>query len=132
VALMPYKEHEPTFSGSATRLYEHLAATRPILSSPGFHELLSKEPLLKMVETAHEFAAAVESLRKTAFRDGYEELRGKDEPSEYLGDESSRLAGGHYSERHNESCLRRHRHKIPAACKIKQRNFTHSISRVQP
>jgi glycosyltransferase involved in cell wall biosynthesis len=75
VALMPYKKHEPTFSGSATRFYEHLAACRPILSSRGFHELLSKEPLLKLVDTGKEIAAAMEELKRTEFRDGVEELR---------------------------------------------------------
>ncbi len=30
VALLPYRLSEPTFSGSSTRFYEHLAACRPI------------------------------------------------------------------------------------------------------
>jgi glycosyltransferase involved in cell wall biosynthesis len=75
VALMPYRKHEPTYSGSATRFYEHLAACRPILSSRGFHELLTKEPLLKLVDDAEGIAAAVDGLKSTGFYDGVEELR---------------------------------------------------------
>ena len=75
VALMPYKKKEPTYSGSATRFYEHLAACRPILSSRGFHELLSKEPLLKLVDSGEEIASALDHLRSAGFRDGWEELR---------------------------------------------------------
>jgi glycosyltransferase involved in cell wall biosynthesis len=75
VALMPYRKQEPTYSGSATRFYEHLAACRPILSSRGFHELLTKEPLLTLVDNGEEIAAAVDGLRSSAFRDGVEEIR---------------------------------------------------------
>jgi glycosyltransferase involved in cell wall biosynthesis len=75
VALMPYRKHEPTYSGSATRFYEHLAACRPILSSRGFHELLTKEPLLKLIDDGEGIAAAVDGLKSTGFRDGMEELR---------------------------------------------------------
>lgn len=75
VALMPYRKQEPTYSGSATRFYEHLAACRPMLSTRGFHELLSKEPLLKLVDDGNEVASAIECLRHTGFRDGVEELR---------------------------------------------------------
>jgi glycosyltransferase involved in cell wall biosynthesis len=75
VALMPYRRQEPTYSGSATRYYEHLAACRPILSSRGFHELLTKEPLLKLVDDGGEIADAVECLKGKGFRDGLEEVR---------------------------------------------------------
>ncbi len=75
VALLPYLGKEPTYSGSATRFYEHLAACRPILATRGFHELLSKEPLLKLVDTGEEIATAVEDLRRNGFRDGFEEMR---------------------------------------------------------
>ena len=74
-AFMPYRKQEPTYSGSATRFYEHLAACRPILSSRGFHELLSKEPLLKLVTSGDCAAAEIEKLRRISFRDGVEELR---------------------------------------------------------
>jgi hypothetical protein len=72
---MPYRKHEPTYSGSATRFYEHLAACRPILSSRGFHELLSKEPLLKLVNDGEDVARELQLLKSTGFRDGVEELR---------------------------------------------------------
>ncbi len=74
-AFMPYRKQEPTYSGSATRFYEHLAACRPILSSRGFHELLSKEPLLKLVTGSEDAAREVELLKSKGFRDGFEELR---------------------------------------------------------
>ncbi|MBV9769501.1 MAG: hypothetical protein JOZ32_08020 [Bryobacterales bacterium] len=74
-ALMPYLKQEPTYSGSATRFYEHLAACRPIIATRGFHELLSKEPLLKLVNNGEEIANALDALRCTNFRDGVEELR---------------------------------------------------------
>jgi len=75
VALMPYRKQEPTYSGSATRFYEHLAACRPILSTRGFHELLTKEPLLRLIDRGAEIAAAVDELRSRGFCDGAEELR---------------------------------------------------------
>jgi hypothetical protein len=75
VALMPYLKHEPTYSGSATRFYEHLAACRPILSSRGFHELLTKEPLLKLVDNGETVAVELDRLRGVGFCDGFEELR---------------------------------------------------------
>jgi hypothetical protein len=74
-AFMPYRKQEPTYSGSATRFYEHLAACRPILSSRGFHELLNKEPLLKLVTDGEGVATEVEGLKSKDFRDGFEELR---------------------------------------------------------
>ncbi len=74
-ALLPYLKIEPTYSGSATRFYEHLAAGRPILATRGFHELLSKEPLLKLIDTGEELAGAIETLRANGFKDGFEEER---------------------------------------------------------
>ena len=75
VAVLPYRRKEPTFSGSSTRFYEHLAACRPILSTRGFEELLHKEPLLSLVDTAEELVARVEELRSSRFSDGLEETR---------------------------------------------------------
>lgn len=75
VAVLPYKKQEPTYSGSATRFYEHLAACRPMLATRGFHELLSKEPLLWLVDSGEEVATAIASLRRAGFRDGVEEMR---------------------------------------------------------
>ncbi len=75
VAVLPYKKQEPTYSGSATRFYEHLAACRPMLATRGFHELLSKEPLLRLVDNGEEVAAEIAALGRTGFQDGVEETR---------------------------------------------------------
>ena len=75
VAILPYRKREPTYSGSSTRFYEHLAACRPILATRGFEELLHKEPLLKLFETAEQVTVELEELRDAGFRDGNEELR---------------------------------------------------------
>jgi len=75
VAFLPYLRKEPTFSGSATRFYEHLAACRPIVATRGFHELLSKEPLLKLVDTSRDVAATLADLRSNNFADGMEQAR---------------------------------------------------------
>jgi len=75
VAVLPYRKAEPTYSGSSTRFYEHLAATRPIIASDGFAELLSKPPLLRIAGRWEELVQALEELRERQFRDGYEELR---------------------------------------------------------
>ncbi len=75
VAVLPYCKKEPTYSGSSTRFYEHLPASRPMVATRGFAELLEKEPLLKLVDTPEEAAAAMERLRATGFRDGLELAR---------------------------------------------------------
>jgi glycosyltransferase involved in cell wall biosynthesis len=75
VAVLPYRKKEPTYSGSSTRFYEHLAAGRPMVATRGFAELLEKEPLLTLVDTAEEMAAALEHLRSLNFRDGHEAAR---------------------------------------------------------
>jgi len=75
VAVLPYRKSEPTYSGSPTRFYEHLAAGRPIIATRGFAELLKKEPLLQLVDTAGEMTLALEGLRAKDFRDGQETLR---------------------------------------------------------
>ncbi len=75
VAVLPYRRREPTFSGSSTRFYEHLPACRPMLATRGFAELLEKPPLLELVDTAGELAAAVERLQAVGFRDGLEAAR---------------------------------------------------------
>ena len=62
VAVMPYNRIEPTFSGSSTRFYEHLAAGRPLLSTRGVEELLHKEPLLTLVDSAEELASELRRL----------------------------------------------------------------------
>ena len=75
VAVLPYRKSEPTYSGSSTRFYEHLAACRPIIATRGFAELLEKEPLLRLSSDAEEMIAHLEALRTADFQDGYEALR---------------------------------------------------------
>ena len=75
VALLPYRKCEPTYSGSSTRFYEHLAAGRPMLATRGFEELLHKQPLLRLFSTAEEGVAIMRSLEVVGFDDGYESLR---------------------------------------------------------
>lgn len=75
VAVLPYLRVEPTYSGSSTRFYEHLAAGQPILATRGFEELLRKEPLLRLVDSAEEAAGWLASLRARGFDDGLRELR---------------------------------------------------------
>lgn len=75
VAVLPYRKREPTYSGSSTRFYEHLAACRPILATRGSEELLHKQPLLKLVDSADQLVVELEGLRRMRFRDGFEEMR---------------------------------------------------------
>jgi hypothetical protein len=74
-AVLPYEKREPTYSGSSTRFYEHLAACRPMLATCGFHELLSKPPLLNLVYSPEDTAGHLARLQKLAFDDGYTEER---------------------------------------------------------
>lgn len=75
VAMLPYRRHEPTYSGSATRFYEHLAACRPMVATRGQAELLEKEPLLILTDTPDEAAAALHQLHAAGFCDGQEIAR---------------------------------------------------------
>ncbi|HEV2916054.1 MAG TPA: hypothetical protein VGX92_22430 [Pyrinomonadaceae bacterium] len=75
VAIVSYRKREPTFSGSSTRFYEHLAACRPIIATRGVEELLHKEPLLRLVDSARQMTGELEGLRAADFRDGREEQR---------------------------------------------------------
>lgn len=75
VAVLPYRRHEPTYSGSSTRFYEHLAACRPMIATRGFEELLHKEPLLTLIDTAEEAANALRSLEASDFIDGHAHAR---------------------------------------------------------
>jgi hypothetical protein len=70
VAVLPYLRCEPTYSGSSTRFYEHLAACRPMIATRGLEELNRKEPLLKLVDTAEEAAQALNILHEQNFNDG--------------------------------------------------------------
>ena len=75
VAVLPYLKVEPTFSGSSTRFYEHLVAGQPIVATRGFEELLHKEPLLRLVDSAEDAAEWLMELRARGFDDGLRELR---------------------------------------------------------
>lgn len=89
VAVLPYRKCEPTYSGSATRFYEHLAACRPIIATRGFAELLKKEPLLRLLDSAGEMTLALEELRAAEFRDGLETLRWTASQTETWDDRAS-------------------------------------------
>ena len=82
VAVLPYQRREPTYSGSSTRFYEHLAACRPILATRAFAELLNKEPLLRLIGNAGEMIDSLEELRKADFEDGHERLRWRESRAE--------------------------------------------------
>jgi glycosyltransferase involved in cell wall biosynthesis len=82
VAILPYRKREPTFSGSSTRFYEHLATCRPMLATRGFEELLHKEPLLTLTDSTEEMVKALESLNAARFGDGFEDARWKASHSE--------------------------------------------------
>ncbi len=71
VAVIPYRRVEPTYSGSSTRFYEHLAAGRPILATRGFEELLHKEPLLHLVDEPQAATAVISALETSGFDDGF-------------------------------------------------------------
>lgn len=75
VAVLPYLKTEPTYSGSSTRFYEHVAACRPMLATRGFAELLEKVPLLELVDTPEELLAGLDRLRAVDFADGLETAR---------------------------------------------------------
>ena len=75
VAVLPYRAREPTFSGSSTRFYEHLAACHPMLATPGVAELLQKQPLVRLAATAEEAADVFEAWREAGFDDGQREAR---------------------------------------------------------
>jgi glycosyltransferase involved in cell wall biosynthesis len=69
VAVLPYRRCEPTWSGSSTRFYEHLAACRPMVAANGLEELTRKQPLLILIETADEAVRALVDLRACNFDD---------------------------------------------------------------
>ena len=46
-----------------------------MISTRGFEELLHKEPLLRLIDSADEMTSALEELRARDFRDGHERLR---------------------------------------------------------
>jgi glycosyltransferase involved in cell wall biosynthesis len=72
LSLLPYRKIEPTYSGSSTRFYEHLAACRPMYATDGFAELLTKEPLVHLVFDVESFVNQVKVLAEKGFVDGVE------------------------------------------------------------
>jgi len=74
-AVIPYRKVEPTFSGSSTRFYEHLAACRPMLATKGVEELMRKEPILRLIDGPEHLAEELMTLERNGFRDGFEEDR---------------------------------------------------------
>lgn len=74
-AVMPYRKIEPTFSGSSTRFYEHLAACRPMVATKGVEELTRKGPLLRLVDGGEELAEELKTLERNGFNDGFEKDR---------------------------------------------------------
>lgn len=77
VAVMPYRRSEPTYSGSATRYFEHLAACRPMIATRGLAQLYEHEPLLRLVDGADEAALVLADLRSKGFDDGLAAARWK-------------------------------------------------------
>jgi glycosyltransferase involved in cell wall biosynthesis len=75
VAILPYRFSEPTYSGSATRFYEHLAACRPMLATPNVAELQTKQPLVSLASDADAFVSKLHELKTAHFRDGQEHAR---------------------------------------------------------
>jgi glycosyltransferase involved in cell wall biosynthesis len=75
VAVLPYRQREPTYSGSSTRFYEHLAACRPMAATRGFAELLEKKPLVHLVDSADELVDWIKQLEKMSFHDQLERQR---------------------------------------------------------
>jgi glycosyltransferase involved in cell wall biosynthesis len=75
VAILPYRFGEPTYSGSATRFYEHLAACRPMLATPNVAELQTKQPLVSLASDASAFVSKLHELEAAQFRDGQEHAR---------------------------------------------------------
>ncbi len=75
IAVLPYRKQEPTYSGSSTRFYEHLAACRPMLATRSFAELLQKEPLLYLSDVPEEAAMYLARMKSRHFSDGQETAR---------------------------------------------------------
>jgi hypothetical protein len=75
VAVLPYRFGEPTRSGSATRSYGHLAACRPMLSTPHVAELQTKQPLVSLASDANAFVSKLDELQTSQFHDGHERAR---------------------------------------------------------
>ena len=46
-----------------------------MIATRGFEELLHQEPLLRLIDSSVEMLKALDDLRHSGFRDGYEQLR---------------------------------------------------------
>lgn len=75
VAVLPYRKREPTYSGSSTRFYEHLAACRPMVATRGFAELEEKVPLIHLADTSGEMTNYLQRLHSDNYQDGLEARR---------------------------------------------------------
>ena len=75
VAVLPYRKREPTYSGSSTRFYEHLAACRPMLATDGVEELTHKLEFLRLVKGPDDLAAEILRVHEAGSRDGKEKRR---------------------------------------------------------
>jgi glycosyltransferase involved in cell wall biosynthesis len=77
VAVLPYRMCEPTYSGSSSRFYEHLAACTPMVATRSPEELLSRTPLLQLIDTAEQAADILSALLSVNFEDGLRDARWK-------------------------------------------------------
>jgi len=77
VAIMPYRKREPTFSGSSVRLFDHLAAGRPIIATRGCAQCEEYAAVLHLVDTPDDMCAVLTRLRDSNFDDGLCEARWK-------------------------------------------------------
>ena len=68
--IIPYSKAEPTSFGSSTRLYDHLASCRPILTNRNVPIPATVEPLVHLFNSADEASALIEALRGRSFDDG--------------------------------------------------------------
>ena len=75
VAIMPYASNSLSAYGSPVRLFEHIAATRPILATSAYPQVLEYRDLLTVADTADDMVRALETLREQDFDDGRCRLR---------------------------------------------------------
>ena len=74
-AVIPYANRKPTTFGSPTRLFDHLAACRPILANRNVSIPRHLSSLVHFFDSACEAAQLVQALKPRAFNDGLAELR---------------------------------------------------------
>jgi len=71
VAIIPYLKSSVATYGSPVRLFDHLAATRPIISTRGCAQCEEYASMLRLVDNAEELTYALYELRRQGFQDGY-------------------------------------------------------------